>query len=58
MYRIDQLASVLREIPGPLTEWCRTEDPRWQAEVRQRIRDIEEIARWVQDLKQPPAGNR
>ena len=42
----------------PLAEWCRTEAPRWQAEVRQRIQDLEEIARWVEDLKQRPRRNQ
>jgi hypothetical protein len=43
-----------RQTPGPLSDWCRTEAPVWQDEVRQRIRDIEEIARWVRELKERP----
>jgi hypothetical protein len=42
------------QIPGPLSDWCRTEAPVWQDEVRQRIGDIEEIARWVRELKERP----
>jgi hypothetical protein len=47
-----------RSISGPLAEWCRKEAPSWQAEVHQRIRDVEDIARWVQDLKQRPRPER
>ena len=43
-----------RQIPGPLSDWCRTEAPVWQDEVRQRIGDIEEIARCVRELKERP----
>jgi hypothetical protein len=41
-----------RQRPGPLVEWCLKEAPAWQAEIRQKIRDIEEIASWVKELKQ------
>jgi hypothetical protein len=47
-----------RETAGPLAKWCREEGPRWRAEIREQIRDIEEIARWVRDLKDRPGGER
>ena len=47
-----------RGTSGPLAEWCQQEAPGWQDEVRQRIQDIEEIARWVRELKQRPGADR
>jgi hypothetical protein len=39
------------QTPGVLQPWAQGEVPKWRAEVQQKIQDIEEIERWVEDLK-------
>jgi len=41
---------------GPLQAWSEQEAPKWREEVARKIRDVEDIERWVRNLKRRPPG--
>jgi len=50
--------ALWRQTEGALRQWSRDETPHWRDEVRQKLQDLEEIQRWVRDLKQRPPRPR
>ena len=54
-YRLQFLDGVPLEFwnepTGPLRHWVQLESPRWRVEVEQKLHDLENLARWMRNLK-------